>query len=180
MRSVTAAVGQDLSINAPEWGLFMQVEFDVKIDAGALFDYMINRAYSHAAGVMEAALGAVLLIFFGRTGNFVYLAAGLIVFAALPVFLYLKAKRQEKEPDYSSSLHYTLTEDGVEVVRAGGREFWKWEEMERAVSTTKSVILYTHGSGVCIFPRGELKDNLIPAVEMISTHMLPKKVNIRM
>ena len=40
MRSVTAAVGQDLSINAPEWGLFMQVEFDVKIDAGALFDYM--------------------------------------------------------------------------------------------------------------------------------------------
>ena len=65
MRSVTAAVGQDLSINAPELGLFMQVEFDVKIDAGALFDYMINRAYSHAAGVMEAALGAVLLIFFG-------------------------------------------------------------------------------------------------------------------
>ena len=68
----------------------------------------------------------------------------------------------------------------MEVVRAGGREFWKWEEMERAVSTTKSVILYTSGSGVCIFPRRELKDSLIPAVEMISTHMPPKKVNIRM
>lgn len=52
--------------------------------------------------------------------------------------------------------------------------------MEKAVSTTKCVILYTSGSGVCIFPRRELKDSLIPAVEMISTHMPPKKVNIRM
>ena len=50
MRSVTAAVGQDLSINAPEWGLFMQVEFDVKIDAGALFYYMVKLAYFHSAG----------------------------------------------------------------------------------------------------------------------------------
>ena len=45
---------------------FMQVEFDVKIDAGTLYDYMINRTYSHAMGVMEAAVGAVLLILFGR------------------------------------------------------------------------------------------------------------------
>ena len=50
---------------------FMQVEFDVKIDAGTLYDYMINRTYSHAMGVMEAAVGAVLLILFGRTGNIV-------------------------------------------------------------------------------------------------------------
>ena len=57
---------------------FMQVEFDVKIDAGTLYDYMINRTYSHAMGVMEAAVGAVLLILFGRTGNFVCLAAGLL------------------------------------------------------------------------------------------------------
>ena len=68
----------------------------------------------------------------------------------------------------------------MEVIRANGREFWKWDEMEKAVSTTKCVILYTSGSGVCIFPRRELKDSLIPAVEMISTHMPPKKVNIRM
>ena len=159
---------------------FMQVEFDVKIDAGTLYDYMINRTYSHAMGVMEAAVGAVLLILFGRTGNFVCLAAGLIVLTALPVVLYLKAKRQEQEPDYGRPLHYSLSEDGVEVIRANGREFWKWDEMEKAVSTTKCVILYTSGPGVCIFPRRELKDSLIPAVEMISTHLPPKKVNIRM
>ena len=158
----------------------MQVEIDVKIDAGALYDYMINRAYSHVSGVLEAAVGAVLLILFGRTGNFVCLAAGVIVLAALPVFLYVKAKRQEQKPDYSRPLHYSLTEDGVEAVRANRRDFWKWEEMERAVSTTKSVILYTPGTGACIFPRRELKDSLIPAVEMISTHMPAKKVNIRM
>ena len=107
------------------------------------------------------------------------LTAGQIVLTALPVGLYLKAKLQEQEPDYGRPLHYSLTEDGVEVIRAYGWEFWKCDEMEKAVSTTKCVILYTSGPGVCIFPRRELKDSLIPAVEMISTHMPPKKVNIR-
>lgn len=158
----------------------MQVEFDVKIDAGALYDYMINRAYSHGPGVVEAAVGAVLILLFGRTGNFMCLAAGGIVLAALPLYLYWKARRKERKPDYSRPLHYSLSEDGVEAVRANGRDFWKWEEMEKAVSTTKSVILYSSGAGACIFPRRELKDSLVPAVEMISTHMPPEKVNIRM
>ena len=63
VRSVTAAAGHELFINALEWGFCMQVEFDVKIDAGALYDYMINRAYSHVTGVMEAAVGAVLDVY---------------------------------------------------------------------------------------------------------------------
>ena len=52
--------------------------------------------------------------------------------------------------------------------------------MERAVSTTKSVLVLLPGSDACIFPREQLKDSLIPAVEMISTHVPAKKVNIRM
>ena len=52
--------------------------------------------------------------------------------------------------------------------------------MERAVSTTKSVLVLLSGSDAFIFPREQLKDSLIPAVEMISTHVPAKKVNIRM
>ena len=68
----------------------------------------------------------------------------------------------------------------MEAVRAGKRDFRKWEEVERAVSTTKSVLVLLPGSDACIFPREQLKDSLIPAVEMISTHVPAKKVNIRM
>ena len=160
--------------------IVMQVEFDVKMDAGTIYDYMINRTYSRAPGVLEAAAGAVLLLLFGRTGNILCLAASLIVFAAPPVLLYLKAGRRTGDPDYSPVLHYTLTEEGVEAVGEKTRDFWKWNELEKAVSTNKSVILYTSGSRACIFPRAELKDSLIPAVEMISTRMPPRKVNIRM
>ena len=47
----------------------MQVEFDVQIDTGAIFDYMIKQAYSGTPGIAAAAAGAVLLLLFGRTGN---------------------------------------------------------------------------------------------------------------
>ena len=158
----------------------MQVEFDVQIDTGAIFDYMIKQAYSGTPGIAAAAAGAVLLLLFGRTGNAFCLAAGLIVLAGFPALLYRKAKRREKDPDFGGSVHYRLTEEGMEAVRPGKRDFRKWEEVERAVSTTKSVLVLLPGSDACIFPREQLKDSLIPAVEMISTHVPAKKVNIRM
>ncbi len=158
----------------------MLVEFDVKLDVGTLYDCLVKTAYSRAPGVMTSAAGAVLLLLFGRTGNPFCLAAGLIVLAGFPALLYRKAKKEEKEGNYGQPLHYRLTEDGVEEIRAGAGRLYRWEEMERALSTTKSVLLLTSGSGVCIFPREQLKDSLIPAVEVISTHIPARKVNIRM
>ena len=35
----------------------MEVEFDVKIDAGALYDYMLRHTYSSAAGILGTAGG---------------------------------------------------------------------------------------------------------------------------
>ncbi|HJA92477.1 MAG TPA: YcxB family protein [Candidatus Eisenbergiella merdipullorum] len=158
----------------------MQVEFDVRLDAGTLYDHLVYRAYSHTPGIMETAAGALLVIVFGMTGNLLCLIAGLVILAWLPASLWRKAARKAKQPDFQQPLHYILTEEGVEIFRKNGKDFWKWEEMEKAVSTSKSVILYTVGDSACIFPRRELKDSLIPAVEMISTHMSPRKVNIRM
>ena len=42
----------------------MEVEFDVKMDAGILYDYMLHHTYSSFAGLMGTAAGALLLVIF--------------------------------------------------------------------------------------------------------------------
>ena len=98
-----------------------------------------------------------------------------------PGSLFLKAKQQAlTNPAFKQPLHYKMTEEGVEVSQGEATEFQKWEDMVKAVSTARSIVLYTTRINASIFPRRDLKDNLSKAVEMISTHMPPKKVNIRM
>ena len=43
----------------------------------------------------------------------------------------------------------------------------------------KNLILYTSKNTATLFPRADLKDNEAKVIELISTHVDPKKVNIR-
>ena len=151
----------------------MEVEFDVKIDSAVLYDYMLHHTYTSFAGVVGTTVGALILVAFGMTGHVVYLIAGLIILLYQPGSLLLKAKQQVlTNPAFKQPLHYKSQGDMV--------EFQKWEDMVKAISTGRSIILYTTRINASIFPRRDLKDSLSKVVEMISTHMPPKKVNIRM
>ena len=39
----------------------MEVEFDVKIDSGVLYDYMLHHTYTSFAGVVGTTVGALML-----------------------------------------------------------------------------------------------------------------------
>lgn len=158
----------------------MQVEFDVKITSAILYDYMLHHTYTSFAGVLGTAVGALMVVGFAMTGQLIYLAAGLIILFYQPGSLYLKAKQQALNPAFRQPLHYKMTEDGVEVSQGETQEFQSWDNMVKAVSTGRSIILYTSRVNASIFPRRDMQDQLPKAVEMISTHMPPGKVNIRM
>ena len=53
----------------------MEVEFDVKMDAGILYDYMLHHTYSSFAGLMGTAAGALLLVIFYSDRKIIYLQA---------------------------------------------------------------------------------------------------------
>ena len=72
-----------------------------------------------------------------------------------------------------------MTEEGVEVSQKGEVQSQKWEDMYRAVSTPKSIILYTSPVNASIFPKKDLGDKAMGVTQIISTHMAPKKVKIR-
>lgn len=156
------------------------MEFDVKINTGILYDYLLHHTFSSASGIIGMAVGALILVAFGITGRPVYLVGGLIILLYQPGSLYMRAKQQSLNPAFKLPLHYKLTEEGMEVSQGETVQFQKWEDMYRAVSTRSSIVLYTTRVNASIFPRRDLKDSLPKLIEMISTHMPPRKVTIRM
>ena len=108
------------------------------------------------------------------------LIAGVIVLLYLPLTLYTKSKLQwSATPSFQKPLHYVLGDEGITVSQGEVSESQGWESMVKAVSTTRSIIVYTAGRNASIFPKAQLGDQLGNLIEVISTHMPPTKVKIR-
>ncbi len=84
-----------------------------------------------------------------------------------------------KNPAFKKPLHYKLTEEGIEVSQGDATDSQKWEDMYKAVSTGRSIVVYTSRINACIFPKKDIGEDKYKVIEMISTHMPPKKVKIR-
>ena len=108
------------------------------------------------------------------------LIAGLVILAYLPWTLFLKSKKQYlSNPAFKEPLHYRMTDQGIEVSQKGETQGQKWEDMYKAVSTPRSIILYTSRVNASIFPKKDLGEKSSAVIRMISTHMPPRKVKIR-
>lgn len=158
----------------------MQIEFDVKMTTNKMYDYMLHHTFTSFQGIIGEAVGILLIAAFAASGKWLYLAAGIVVVLYLPVALYMNAKKQILlSPVFKETLHYTLTEEGI-AIRVGEEEdFQEWKNMCKAISTGKSIIVYTSKRSASIFPKSDLGNQKLAVIEMISKHMDPKKVNIR-
>jgi hypothetical protein len=72
-----------------------------------------------------------------------------------------------------------MTDEGICVSQGETKENQSWGDCVKAVSTGKSIILYTSRTTASIFPKKDLGEKKDPLIQMISTHMPPKKVKIR-
>ena len=80
---------------------------------------------------------------------------------------------------FKDLLHYRVDDKGITVTSGENSESLEWSRMYRAVSTSRSVILYTNRVNACIFPKEDMGDKKDDVIRIISTHMDPKQVNIR-
>lgn len=158
----------------------MEIEFVVNMNSKDLYDYMLRHTYASLSGLIGSVAGALMIVGYFAGGSILFLLAGIIVLAYLPITLFLKSKQQFlSNPAFKKPLHYKLTEEGIEVSQGEEVQKQKWEDMHKAVSTTKSLIVYTSPVNAAIFPRRDLGELASGVVEMISTHMPPKRVKIR-
>lgn len=158
----------------------MEVEFDIQMTSADLYDYMLHHTYSSASGLIGSVTGALMVVAAFMGAGALCLIAGLVVLLYLPIALFLKSKQQFlMNPSFKSPLHFKMTEEGIEVSQGGEMQGQKWEDMHKAVSTMKSIILYTSPVNASIFPRRDLGERTAGVIEMISTHMPASKVKIR-
>ena len=134
----------------------MELEFDVHVDANALYDYMLRHTFTKAAGILGSTAGALGIVAGMMQRYPIYVIFGAVVLLYQPVSLWLRAQKQALLPVFKEPLHYKMTEEGVEVSQKETQQFQKWEDMYRAVSTGKSLILYTDKIHASIFPRKDL------------------------
>lgn len=158
----------------------MKVEFDVNMTTPKMYDYMLMHTLRSFSGIVGEVVGIMLIACFFASYKWLYLVAGVIVVLYLPIALYLNAKKQVMlNPVFKQTLHYTLDEEGITINVGEESDSQKWADMHKAVSTAKSIVIYTNKINACIFPKADMGEKLPDVVRMISTHMDPKKVSIK-
>ena len=158
----------------------MELEFDVRITANILYHYMLRHTYYSASGLLGTVAGALMMVYYFSQGGVIFLIAGAVILLYLPWTLFIRSKQQMvNTPAFKEPLHYRLTEEGVEVSQGGEAQMQKWEDMHKAVSTQRSLIVYTSKVSASIFPKRDLGELAPQVIQMISTHMPPAKVKIR-
>lgn len=158
----------------------MEVSFDVKITPGVLYDYLLYHTYTGTTGLLGTIAGALLVVAYFMAGSILYLIFGVVVLVYLPWTLFIRSKKQYlANPAFKESLHYTFNEEGMTVSQKDTSGQIAWENLYKAVSTPKSIVLYTSPVNASIFPKKDLGERKAALIEVISTHMPPKKVKIR-
>lgn len=157
------------------------MELDVQMDAGILYDYMLYHTYHGMAGILGTIVGLIMIVYYVNfQANILYLIFGIVVMCYLPVNLYLSARRQAlMNPVFKKPLHYTFTDIGIEVSQEEAQDSLEWQHMRKAVSTARSIILYTSKVNATIIPRRACDGRVVDLIEIIATHMEPQKVKIR-
>ena len=158
----------------------MEIEFDIKINANVIYDYMLHHTYTSASGLLGTGVGALMIVAFSMQHSVIFLIAGIVILAYLPWTLFIKSRQQMlANPAFKESLHYRLDEEGITVSQNETEEKQSWEQMHKAISTGRSIIVYTSRVNASIFPKKDLGENKAKVIEIISTHMPPSKVKIR-
>lgn len=157
----------------------MELEFDVKIDGKILYDFSLRHFYTSFAGIFGTVIAILMLVGFVSYHYVTMLIAGVVLLLYLPWTLFLRSRKQALNPVFKQPLHYRMTEEGVYISQGETEEFQKWEDMYKAVSTGKSIILYTSAINASIFPRADLKEKETAVIEAIHTHMPPGKIKIK-
>ena len=92
----------------------------------------------------------------------------------------MRSKQQFlSNPTFRQPLHYRMDEEGITVSQGEHEECCKWEDMQKAISTMRSIVLYTSAVNATILPKKAMGEKTAAVIEVISTHMPPKKVKIR-
>ncbi len=72
-----------------------------------------------------------------------------------------------------------MDENGLTISQGESSVTYTWDEIVKAVSTSRSIIVYTGKYNATIIPKKQVQDSLSIIIETISKNLDPKKNKIR-
>lgn len=165
----------------------MSVKINVKMTEEYMYDFMLYHNYTHMSGLMTAIAGVLCLAVFiqklmdgDMQSSVVWLMCAILFLIISPSSMKAKAKSQVNNSEmFQKPLEYEFTEEGITVRQDESKAETEWEDVTKAVSTQKSVILYLGRVRALILPKSCMDDQYEDVLKMIHTHMPPSKVKIR-
>lgn len=161
----------------------MNIEFSTKLTRSALYDYNIYHTYNSFTGLFGTGVGAIFLILFASSFRISYLIAGVVIIAYLPVTIWLNVCQQvPKNEDKIKPFKYLLNDEGVTVSVGNDDENTltvPWDGFKKAVSTKKSIFLYTNKKSAFVFVRKDMGIDASDIIKIICANIEPKKNKIR-
>ena len=156
------------------------VECDVKISARELYDYNLKYTYGKPINII-AEIAGILAVCYGIYSKNIPLAViGAAVIVYLPITLWIRsAQTAALTPAFKKPLHYVLDDDGLTVSQEDQTQTVEWDKCLKAVSTSRSILLFTSGVSATIFPKDQLGDKTVLVIRTIAAHMPPDRVNIK-
>ncbi len=140
-----------------------RAELEVKMEASYIFDMLLYHMYSTFGGFMLNIAGLTVIIMGGMRYYISHVplsaAAGIMLFgvillAATPLNLKLRASRTMKLPKYQSPIRYGFDGSGIDEYINGSMNHYGWSRILKAVSTPKTITFYLDDeSSVLIFPK---------------------------
>ena len=162
--------------------LIMDLEFDVKVTPGVLYDFKIQHTYKKPITILATALGffSIYLSFVREDYKLIFLFLGIVFIVYEPITAAYHSYVQAKlTPAFQAPLHYRLCEEGIEISQNGEVQLAKWDQCVKACNTRKSIFVYTSKVNAFIFPRADLGNQTEDVIAYIAKHVSPDIMKIR-
>lgn len=141
----------------------VEEKITVRMTDTYLFDFTLYHTYSKLAGFLTNILVAAVVF---------------IVYT--PLLLKYRSKKQVKEIErYHVPNEMTFNDEGIQVEFADKKETYEWEQIQKVVTTPKTIGFYYETEKELIVPKPDFGDKFVPILTLATKKLEPARVHLR-
>ena len=154
----------------------VEEKITVRMTDTYLFDFTLYHTYSKLAGFLTNILVAaiafmgIIMLVMGKIKPvqiIFYLAAAIVFIVYTPLLLKYRSKKQVKRIErYHVPNEMTFNDEGIQVEFADKKETYEWEQIQKVVTTPKTIGFYYETEKELIVPKPDFGDKFVPILTL--------------
>lgn len=167
----------------------VEEKITVRMTDTYLFDFTLYHTYSKLAGFLTNILVAaiafmgIIMLVMGKIKPvqiIFYLVAAVVFIVYTPLLLKYRSKKQVKRIErYHVPNEMTFNDEGIQVEFADKKETYEWEQIQKVVTTPKTIGFYYETEKTLIVPKPDFGDKFVPILTLATKKLGPARVHLR-